>query len=259
MPALVTPIPTPIIQIVQVNRDVTVEVTRIVYVPVTLTPTPTPLLTDTPTFTPTSAESPTPSVTPEPPVVTLLIHTQCLFGPDPAYIGKYQILANSQQTVTGRNLDGSWVLVAGPDHKTPCWVKTLLVKVDSGNIDAVQVTDAVLSPYSTLYPPPKTVSTYRAGNDVTIFWLPVPVAEADYNGYLIEALVCQSGKQLLVPLHYVPAFDKNNAMLAVKVTDEPGCQNLSGARIYTVVPNGYSTWTDIVPWPTAQPTVTPTP
>jgi hypothetical protein len=261
VPSPVTPISTPVVKVVQVNRDVTVEVTRIVYVPVTVTPTPTPLSTDTPTLTPTSMESPTPSGTPVPPTVTLLIHTQCLYGPNEDYLGKYQILADSQQTVVGRSQDGSWVLVDGPDHKTPCWVKTLIVKVDSGDINSVQVAEAVLSPYLTDYPPPKTVSTYRVGNEVTIFWQPVPVAEADYNGYLVEALVCQGGQQVLIPQHYVPPFAKNDSMMAVKVTDEPGCSKLSGARIYTELPNGYSTWTDIVPWPQpeAAASATPTP
>lgn len=259
VPAAVTPISTPVVQVVEVNRDVTVEVTRIVYVPVTVTPTPTPLSTDTPTSTPTSINSPTPSGTPIPPVVTLLINTQCLYGPDTAYLGKYQILEDSQQTVVGRNQDGSWLLVDGPDHKTPCWVKTMIVKVDSGDINTVQVAEAILSPYSTLYPPPKTVSTYRVGNDVTIFWLPVPVAESDYNGYLVEALVCQDGQQILIPRHYVPSYSRNDSMMAVKVTDEPGCSKLSGARIYTELPNGYSTWTDIVPWPQAEAAASATP
>jgi hypothetical protein len=267
LPFAATPATTPIIQMVEVNREVTRivvrEVTRIVEVPVPVTLTPNPVATDTPTptQTPTSTVSPTITGTLLPPAVTIQIHTQCLYGPDPVYLSRYELLAASPQVVIGRNQDSSWVYVQGSDHKNPCWVKAGLVKVNSGSLAATPVTEPVLSPYSTLYPPPSAVSTNLVGNDVTIFWLPVPMTEADYHGYLIEARVCQAGKQVFVPKAYVTSFDKNSTMLAVKVTDEPGCAQPSSARIYTVNNQGYSTWKN-VPWPsrpTASPTLTPTP
>ncbi len=258
LPVAPAPAPTPIIQTVIVTQEVTQEVTRIVEVPVTVTPTPTPVDTDTSTPTPTSADTPTITPTPEPAVVTVLIHTQCLFGPDPAYISRYDVLAASQQTVIGTNQDGSWLFVQGTDQKYPCWVKTGLVKVDSGRLIDAPVTSPILSPYITLYTPPQAVSANRTGNDVTIFWLPVAMTEADYNGYLIEAWVCQGGQLVLVPKSYVPSFNKNTSMMAVKVTDQAGCLEPSSAHIYSVVTNGYSTWKDVVPWP-AWPTPSPTP
>ena len=89
------------------------------------------------------------------------------------------------------------------------------------------------------------------------------MTEQDYNGYLIEAWVCQGGQLVFVPMNYVTSFDKNSSMMAVKVTDEPGCLEPSSARIYTVVTNGYSTW-KTVPWsswlaPSPTPTLTPAP
>ncbi len=263
LPAVATPAPTPILQTVIVTQ----EVTRIVEVPVTVTPTltptdtDTPVPTDTPSSTATNATSPTVTPTPQPPAITVLVRTQCLYGPDPAYINRYDLLAASQQIVIGRNQDGTWLYVQGPDHPNPCWVKTLIVKVDSGNLTEVPVTPPVLSPYSNLYPPPGAVSTNRVGNDVTIFWLPVPMTEADYNGYLIEAWVCQGGQLVLVPMSYVTSFDKNSSMMAVEVSDEPGCLEPSSARIYSALTNAYSTWKN-VPWPswtTPTPTFTPTP
>ena len=263
LPFAATPTPTPIIQMVEVTREVVREVTRIVEVPVTVTPSPIPVDTDTPapTQTPTAAASPTITLTPVPPVVTILVHTQCLYGPDPAYLNKYELLAASQQVVIGRNQDSSWLYVQGSDHKNPCWVKVELVKVKSGSLDATLVTEPELSPYSTLYSSPPAVSTNRTGNAVTIFWLPVPMTEEDYHGYLIEAWVCQGGKQVFVPKSYITSFDKNDSMLAVKVTDEPGCLEPSRARIYTVNNQGYSSWKNVPwpAWPTFSPAQTPTP
>ena len=261
LPPAVTPIQTPIIQLVPVNREVTRvvtrEVTRIVEVPVpvTLTPSPTPLESNTPTFTPTSTDTPTATLTPVPPQVTILIHTPCLFGPSPAYISRYDLLASSQQTVIGRSRDGSWLYVDGPDHKIPCWVQTMQVKVNSGRLIDPPVTDPVLTPWSTLYPPPPVVSTNRAGNMVTIFWQPVPMTEADYNGYLVEAWVCQGGQQVFEPRAFVTSFDQNSSMLGIQIQDDPGCLEPSSARIYTVEKHAYSNWKK-VPWPAP---ATPTP
>jgi len=254
LPTFRTPTAVPLLQTVIVNREVTrevtVEVTQIVEIPVTLTPTPTPIPIDTPTPTlsPTSAASPTITQTLVPPVVSILVHTQCLYGPDPVYLNKYEILANSAQWVIGRNQDGTWLLVDGTDHKTPCWVKTGIVKVTNGILTEVSVTDPVLSPYSTLYTPPQAVSTFRADKDVTIFWQPIPMTEADYHGYLIEAWLCQAGQLVFTPLSYDTSFDQNSSMLAIKVTDESGCLEPSSARIYTVNNQGYSNWKQ-VPWP----------
>ena len=226
--AFAAPAATPIQTVVVLQQIITKVVTQIVYVPVTLTPTPTPYITDTPgptdTDTPTAMTTPpTDTATPQPPTVTVQVHTQCLFGPDPAYISMYDILANSQQVAVGRNQDTSWLYVQGSDHKYPCWVKAALVKVNTGSFTDPPVVNPVLTPYTTLYPPPPAVSAARSGNDVTIFWLPVAMTEQDYNGYLIEAWVCQGGQLVFVPKNYFTSFDKNSTMMAVKITDEPGC------------------------------------
>jgi len=252
------PAATPIQTVVVLQQVITKVVTQIVYVPVTVTPTATPYIADTPTALPPTAVTtpPTATVTPLPPPVTVQVHTQCLYGPDPAYIGRYDILANSQQVAIGRNQDTSWLLVQGSDHKYPCWVKAALVKVDTGSFTDPPVVNPDLTPYTTLYPPPPAVSANRVGDDVTIFWLPVPMTEKDYNGYLIEAWVCQSGQQVLVPISYVTSWDKNSTMMAVKVTDQAGCSESSSARIYSVTTNAYSSPKTVYGWPAP---VTPTP
>ncbi len=266
------PAATPAQNVVVLQQIITKVVTQIVYVPVTVTPTQTPYYTDTvgptATDTPTAVTTPpTATITPQPPTVTVLVHTQCLFGPDPVYISKYDILANSPQVAIGRNTDTSWLYVQGSDHANPCWVKAALVKVNTGSYtDPPVITTPVLTPYTTLYPAP-VVSTTRAGNAVTIFWQPVSMTETDYNGYLIEAWVCQGGQMVFLPKSYVPLYDKNVSaiqnknVMAIMVTDEPSCSTPSSARIYTSITTAYSSPRNI-PWPAAPApaaTETPTP
>ena len=266
LPNFRSPAAQPLVQTVEVDREVTrevtVEVTRVVEVPVTLTPTQTPVRTDTPTpvaSTSTSGPTPTTTGTHVPPAVMVQVHTLCLYGPDFVYLSKYEILANASQSVVGRNQDASWLQVNGSDHKDPCWIRAANVKVTNGSLGDAPVTQPELTPYSTLYTPPQAVSTFRAGNDVTIFWQPIAMSEADYHGYLIEAWLCQGGQLVFSPQTYMTSFDKNNSMLAIKVSDEPGCAEPSSARIYTVDNHGYSNWKQ-VPWPgwsTPTPQATP--
>jgi hypothetical protein len=271
LPNFRAPAAQPLLQTVivdrEVTRQVTVEVTRLVEIPVTITPTQTPFMTDTPTplppipATPTKGPTPTITGTRIPPAVSVQVHTQCLYGPDAIYLNKYEILANTPQWVVGRNQDATWLLVDGSDHKDPCWVKAAILKVTNGSLTDAAVTQPLLSPYSTLYTPPQAVSTYRAGQDVTIFWQPIEMTEANYHGYLIEAWLCHSGKLVFSPESYVTSFDQNSSMLAIKVTDEAGCLEPSSARIYTVNNQGYSTWKQVpwAPWPTTTATLTPKP
>jgi hypothetical protein len=265
------PVATPIQTVIVLEQVITKVVTQIVYVPVTVTPTPTPYITDTPTPTGTDTPaavtaSPVPTATPQPPTVTVLVRTQCLYGPDPVYTSKYDILANSPQVAIGRNMDTSWLLVQGSDHANPCWVKAALVKVNTGSYTDPPVVNPVLTPYTATYPAP-VVSTTRAGNVVTIFWQPVSMTEADYNGYLVEAWVCQSGQMVFVPKSYVPLYDKNVAaiqnksVMAIMVNDEPGCSEPSSASIYSSTTTAYSS-PKTIPWPAAPAvaaTETPTP
>jgi hypothetical protein len=241
----VLPTQTPVIQTVAVTREVTreiaQEVTRIIEIPVTITPTLTPIYTYTISLTPTITP------TPEPPVVTVLEHSACNFGPGSAYLYKYGLNATTWMEVVGRNLDGTWLYVQGVHGWNPCWVKATLVKFNTGSIQDVGVVWSTL-PYSTLYLPPQTVGATRAGNEVTVSWEPVWMTEDDYRGYLLEAWVCQGGQQVFLPIGYFTSFDQNSSMIAVKVTDEPGCLVPSSARVYSVEKHGYSGFR-MVPWP----------
>ena len=151
-PLAANPAPAPAVTVVEVNREVTRivvrEITRIVEVPVTVTPTLGPTATKTPAPTQTSAATPASAGTPTPVAVTVQIHTECLYGPDLVYLGRYEILAGSPQAVVGRSADGTWLEIKGADHKNPCWVKTAIVKVNSGSLDSMPVVQPDLSPYS---------------------------------------------------------------------------------------------------------------
>lgn len=265
-PAAVTPIQTAAVQrIVETQL-----VTKLIYVPVTITPSPTLYTTITPTFTlvpsitPTSTSTPpTTTPTPQPPAVTVLVHTECLWGPDPAYLGRYDILANSTQIAIGRNQDTSYMYVTGSDHANACWIRTAVLKAINGNFtDAPVRLPPVLTPYTTLYPAPPAVSASRQGNTVTIFWLPVAMTQADYGGYLIEAWVCQGGQLVFVPQSYFTSYNQNSSMMAVSVRDEAGCSQPSSARVFTVTSNAYSNYRSVLIWPhvpTPTPTTTPKP
>lgn len=256
--------PTPIVQIV----EVTSEVTRIVDVPVTSTPTLTPTLvyTYTPSLSPTITRTPSRTLTPEPPRVSILEHSACLYGPGTGYLYKYGLNATVRMRVIGRNEDGSWVaLKAGNDpDSNACWLQTSQVEIISGDLREVPVLWIVLPHSLPAYQPPTVFSASRDGNEVTISWQPIWMTEDDYRGYLVEAWVCQGSKQVFVPIGYVTdVYDnetsrKNGLAISVTVTDEPGCDVPSRARLYAVEKHGYTNYV-MVPWPGFDPAPTATP
>ncbi len=265
-PATVMPTPTPVIQTVEINHEVTSEVTRLVDLPVTNTPTPTQVQTATPSFTPTRTRIPSATPTWNPPKVSILEHSACFYGPGTAYLYKYGLNATVWMRVIGRNSDGTWLFVkAGNDPDwNGCWIQTTRVEFLSGDVSDVPVYWMGL-PGSTLYLPPVAVSASRVGNEVTIFWEAVRMTEDDYRGYLIEAWVCQGGRQVFLPIGHpaplpLPPVQENIGTFVVMIVDEPGCLVPSSARIYSVEKHGYTQYR-MIPWPpyesTAVPTVTP--
>lgn len=235
---------------VEVTREVPVEVTRVVEVPVTITPT----------FTPEILETPTPEGTTTPAIalVRLPYGVQCLYGPSLEFMNKYTMTAGTQLEAFGRSIDQLWVNVRTFDLKKQCWLRLDQVTVDTGSVGALPVLDPNLAPYSTKQNGPvQAVSTNRVGDEVTIFWLPVPMPEADYRGYLIEAWVCRDGQQAFFARSYVPDYDKNQeiAMQAILFIDEAGCSETSRAIIYAAASDGYSQ-PYLMSWP-GFPTPTP--
>jgi hypothetical protein len=268
-PAVPANTPAPILQMAQVTREitqvvtqeVTVEVTQVVEVPVTNTPTPI-LETATPTLTPTRTRIPSATPTWSPPRVEVVSapgteKSACWYGPSTGYLYKYGLPDGVWMRVIGRNEEGSWVAVkAGDDpDSNACWIQTQLVKFLQGTIADVPVLWIAL-PYSVLYKPPTAVSTNRVGDEVTIFWQPIWMTEDDYRGYMVEAWVCQGGRQVFRPIGYVTSYTDNQliiarkGIIAVKVVDEAGCDMPSRARLYAVEKHGYTNYV-MVPWPQA--------
>jgi len=267
-PAATTPPPGPVVKTVEVTQVathvVTSEVTQLVEVPVTNTPTPTLDQTATPSLSPTRTKIPSATPTWSPPRVEILAaagteKSACWYGPSTGYLYKYGLPKGVWMRVIGRNESGSWVVVkAGDDpDSNACWIQATLVKFLSGEMKDAPVLWIAL-PYSVLYQPPQAVSTNRVGNEVSIFWQPVWMTEDDYRGYMVEAWVCQGGKQVFEPIGYVTSYTDNQVMIqdkgiiAVKVVDEPGCDVPSRARLYSVEKHGYTNYI-MVPWPAATP------
>jgi hypothetical protein len=253
VPMVPAPTPTRMIQTVIVTRvitrAVTSEVTRVVEVPFTTTIVPTLTRTPTPQLTPTLAGVASATPTFFPPHITILADSACLYGPGSAYLFKYGLFATNWMTAVGRNPEGTWLNIKSLNDPlwNACWIRTDQVKFDNGNIKNVPIV-SMIYPYSILYEPPTVVSANRVGNEVTIFWQPVWMTEDDYRGYLIEAWVCQVGKQVFLPIGYVTSVAQNDTMLSTQVTDEPGCDVPSDARIYAVEKHGYTAYREI-PWP----------
>jgi hypothetical protein len=252
------PTTTPVIQTVEVTRDV-IQIVEVL-VPVTVTPSLTPVISLTPSLTSTTTRTPTITPTPDPPVITILVHSACNFGPGGVYLYKYGLNETSWMEVIGRNLDGTWLYVQGVHGWNPCWVKTELVRFNAGgdvsnyNIPIIYTT----LPYSTFYRPPDGVQSSRSGNEVTIYWNAVWMTEDDYEGYLIEAWLCQDLQQVFKPIGYKPPLSQNIDTLGIIINDEPGCLAPSSARIYTAEKHGYTGFI-VIPWPPYESTPYPTP
>ena len=260
-----TPPPTPAIHTVEVTRLVTQEVTRIVEVPVpvTVTPTLTPAISLTPSLTSTITQTPTITPTPDPPVVTILQHIACWFGPGDVYLYFYGLLETSWMEVIGRNQEGTWLLIQGVHGWNPCWARTEFVRFNDGGdvtTHSIRIVDpnAILPYAMNLYRPPTGIEAFRTGNKVNIYWNAVWMTEDDYEGYLIEAWLCQEGQQVFKPTGYKPPISQNIGTLGIIIIDEPGCLVPSYARIYTVEKHGYTGYMTI-PWPQFNFTPSPTP
>jgi hypothetical protein len=240
-----------LIQTVEVTR--LVEVTQVIEIPVTVTATLTPAVTDTPTPDYSPTPSFTPSITPTyvVPRGDVTTHAQCRYGPGAAYLYKYGLFEGTPMDIIGRNELGTWAYIQAIGGNNPCWINAELLKVTRGDLFSAPVTYNRL-PKSDLYLAPAAVSAKRVGNEVTIQWSSVWMTEDDDRGYLIEAWLCQDGQLVFTPIGV------KSSVTAIKVTDEPGCFEPSGARVYTAEKHGYTQW--IKPkWPAFESTPVPNP
>ena len=236
---------TPAYQTVQVTREVTQLVTRVVEVPVTVVPSDTPVSNLTPTPIPSITNLPIINPALEPLVVTVLQYSDCLYGPAAFFLYKTSLPVDHLMEVIGRSPDGTWIYVEEVHGWNPCWIPTTQARFNTGSVEAVPVVYPTL-PRSYWYKPPNSAA-HRDGSEVTVSWQAIGMAEYDYRGYLIIAWVCQGGVLVFLPVSIVPPYAKNTGTLSVKITDEPGCNEVSNAYIYTAEKRGYSG--EMVFWP----------
>ena len=214
------------------------EVTRIVEIPVTFTPSLTLQISTTPSTSPTITLTPTITPTPKPPIAKITTRSVCHYGPGAAYLYKYGLVVGSRMEIIGRNAEGDYAYIQAIGGNNPCWVDVDYIEID-GDLFSVAPIHSLL-PYSEFYGPPPGVSAVREGDKVTVSWTAVWMSEDDYGGYLIEAWLCQDGQLAFTPLR----SDENS----VTLIDEPGCLEVSSGKLYTAEKHGYTNWVPI-PWP----------
>lgn len=216
--------------------------------PPTETPTFTPLPTSTPTDTPTPSgptarPSRTPSITPtptfDPPHGRVLEQANCRYGPGAAYLYEWGLYPKNHVDILATNQLGDWYYIHPWYFQGDCWVRADLIEVLDGDVSTLRPFYGIL-PFSELYKPPRYVEAVREGDIVTISWPEVWMTEDDYRGYLIEAWLCQDGQLIF------QAFNIDGTRWSV--TDQAGCLQPSGGRLYTAEKHGYTEWR-LIPWP----------
>jgi hypothetical protein len=240
---------TPFYQTVQVTQEVTQLVTRVVEIPVTATPSVVPV--NDLAFTPTATITNIPIINPsfEPPLITIMQYSDCLYGPASFFLYKTSLPVDHLMEVTGRSPDGTWISVEEVHGWDPCWIPAGQAHLNTGSIDTIPVVYPSL-PVSYWYKPPNS-SAHREGSEVTVSWQAIGMAEYDYRGYLIIAWVCQGGVHVFLPVSIIPPYVENTGILSVKIVDEAGCSEVSSVNIYTAEKRGYSG--EKVFWPAYRP------
>jgi hypothetical protein len=216
------------------------------------TETSLPTATFTPTYTPTltSTTTSTPIITSTPnftfPTVTVNVaNLACLFGPAKAYLWARDLHQGDTGFVWGRAPVGVWLYVKMDSLDIPCWVHPLYVDV-KGDVNTVQVQSVWLPITNALYGPPQNVEAVRDGDKVTVTWDEVYMTVDDDRGYFLDVWVCQDGSFVWMPVGRVELPDQYHT--SYTFTDQPGCSQPSGGKIYTVEKHGLTSPVDI-PWP----------
>ena len=222
-----------------------------------LPPTGAPLSTSTSiftgTFTPTATRLPSQTSTPTQTLTATITPTyailrgkvlqqsNCRYGPGAPYLYKYGLYPGSSLDIIGRNDLGAWILVQAIGGDNPCWVKASLLEI-KGDVMAVAPAYIPL-PLSPYYGPLTGVTAVRDGNEVTVSWHAIqlrPGDDSEQTPYVVEAWICTGGQLGFTPFgSYTPV---------VKIADEPGCSELSHARLTAAEKHGYTPWVEI-PWP----------
>jgi hypothetical protein len=217
----------------------------------TATATSAPSHIPLPSNTPTPEPSFTPTATPVPTYLKLrgkviIDQAVCHYGPGAPYLYKYGVYRDSNLEILRRVEGGNYIEIQAIGGNNPCWVRVdyLDIKGDWLDLQPVRFEDVRL-PVTPYYGPPSGVSARRDGSQVTVFWHPLNLRPGDSSEqvpYIVEAWVCQNGQMVFQPA--------STHQTALKVVDEPGCNEPSHARFIAAEKHGY-TRRVLVPWPAA--------
>lgn len=174
-------------------------------------------------------------------------HVNCYYGPSKAYLYKYGLLKDNRLEIFGYMADTGYIEVKAIGGDNPCWMNLDFMDVQ-GDIKQVKPVDpeTIKLPWSPYYPALSFARADRNGNEVTVSWSPLvlkPGDDSEQESYLLEAWVCREGKLRFTP---IGAY-QNKAT----VTDEPGCDEPSHARVYGVEKHGYTKYL-MFDWPPAE-------
>jgi len=206
------------------------------------TQTLTPLPTNTPLPTATITASPIPTVPSLNAVVTTDL-LSCRYGPGSEYLYLYALRRDARIKLVGQTGGSNWVWV---ESKTNCWVNAKFIEIsgDLHTLPIVYPAPATL-PVSPYYPPTHVLRAIRAGTQVTVTWIEIPLRPGDEEDasmlhYIIEVWRCEAGQIIFDPLA------TNDAKILF--TDEPGCAAPSHGRIFVQEKHGFAGPAEI-PWP----------
>jgi len=238
--------------------------------PISYTPTYTPTIevlpSQTPAFTPTflPSSTPTPASTSTPVITptfailrgTVLETSNCRYGPSQPYLYFTGLITGSNLEVIGRREDSQWIYVQAIGGHHPCWVKASQMDVQ-GDINNLEIyyPDLAPLPQSPYYPPTVVTKIVRAGTQVKVMWLDIPLhpgdeEDASMQHYIIEVWHCVGGQIVFDPLA------TNDT--SITFTDEPDCSQPSHGRIFVQEKHGFAGPAEI-PWPPYTSTSTATP
>jgi hypothetical protein len=169
----------------------------------------------------------------------------CRYGPGAEYLYLYALKVGANIKLIGRTDANNWVWVDG-DNK--CWVNTKFLEVDGDwkMLPIVYPGIADHLPVSPYYPGPSWANAERKGNNVQVYWEPVPISPGKYESenmhqYLVEVWRCEGGQIVFETL------GTNLAYITVE-NDEQGCSLPSHGYVYVQEKHGYGGPIEI-PWP----------
>jgi hypothetical protein len=172
----------------------------------------------------------------------------CLFGPAKAYLWKFDLKQGDTGLVGGRAPVGDWLYVKFDRLNDYCWLSPYVVDV-VGDVSALAVQPVRLWITDALYGPPKNVQADRDGDQVTVTWDELYMTDDDDRGYFLDVWVCQTGNLVWMPVGREELPDQYHN--SHTFTDQPGCSQPSGGKLYAVEKHGYIPPVDI-PWPAAE-------